>query len=768
VVVERTAFARARAYLDYSRRAKWLAIVSGVAAGIFYVLLVLLLALLVDLLVTRGRVPNFAQLGLSEQEQFLETWKNLPEDARAQAVRHVGFGEFDASAKGPVANSDESRVRYAAWASLTGTENLPPPPGRANAEDLQKWAQVRGVRDAYFAAMTEHELRWRAYVWHYLREHVGADAANSYQPLVEPGDPLPVPGLGEENRAPHGILSLVVRLRNAPAGRLVNWFASVTPWAYEGSSRKDPNRTYLTGLLLMAIVCALARASCLVLMNLQAADATVEAVTRLRRSVYHHTLRLGDVSYHGNGAGPPDLFTRHVEASHEALFLWLTTAFRYPAQVVLLLGLALLIQPWLALAVVIFALLVWLMGGQIVAAFRRQGRAATRQASSRLVLLLESIRLMRLVKSYLMELFNQSRVERQLAEYTRAHRTRYRGEAIAKPILVLLGTLAGITLLYLAARIVLSDGMSLAGLSILVVAVAGLYPPVKHLLDRKRYLRRGREAAAEVFAFLDRRGEQVQYPDAEFLQPLAQSLEFREVSLREPGAGRDLLHNLNLTISAGEKVAVIGPSDEEKRALLFLIPRFFDPTTGAVKIDGRDLRWVTYESLRAQIGIVIQSDLIFNDTVANNIGCGDPGVNLPQVIEAAKLAHAHQFIQKLPYGYETPIGEIGHALRPGEQFRIALARAILRDPTLYIIEEPAGNLDDDTKVLLDDTFARALPGKTVLFLPHRISTLKMCDRVVLLHEGTVEAAGNHRELVHTSSLYKHLYYLEFNAFADVA
>ena len=160
--------------------------------------------------------------------------------------------------------------------------------------------------------------------------------------------------------------------------------------------------------------------------------------------------------------------------------------------------------------------------------------------------------------------------------------------------------------------------------------------------------------------------------------------------------------------------------------------------------------------------------MVFNDTVANNIGCGDPSFPLPRIIEAAKLAHAQQFVQKLPYGYETPVGDLGHALTRGEQFRIALARAILRDPSLYIIEEPADGLDDDTKALLDDTFRRVLAGKTVIFLPHRMSTLRECDQIVLMNAGRVEASGHHRELINQSELYRHLYYLEFNPFAEQA
>jgi ATP-binding cassette subfamily B protein len=224
---------------------------------------------------------------------------------------------------------------------------------------------------------------------------------------------------------------------------------------------------------------------------------------------------------------------------------------------------------------------------------------------------------------------------------------------------------------------------------------------------------------------------------------------------------------VTLRIAAGQRVAVVGPDALEKQALVAMLPRFIDPTSGEVRIDGKNLRWVTLDSLRAQMAVVLQSNLVFSDTVANNIGCGDAVYNLQRIIEAAKTAHAHQFIQKLPQGYETPIGEGGHSLNHGEMYRIALARALLREPALYIIEEPRAALDDDTKALIDDTMQRVLPGRTALFLPHRLSTIRSCDQVLLLYQGRIAAAGEHRELLTTSELYKHLQYLQFNEFAGM-
>jgi ATP-binding cassette subfamily B protein len=314
--------------------------------------------------------------------------------------------------------------------------------------------------------------------------------------------------------------------------------------------------------------------------------------------------------------------------------------------------------------------------------------------------------------------------------------------------------------------IVLYGQLGVASAITLATALVSLYWPVEHWLGSRKVLRRGRESAVVLFNFLDRPGEVGQVIGAEFLPPLSKQLEFDNVTLRDAASGRVLLQNVSLTVKAGQRVGLVGADELEKHALVYLIPRLLDPTSGEIRIDQYNLRWVTLDSLRAQIGVVLQHNLVFHDTVANNIGCGDPAYGLPQIIEASKIAHAHHFIQKLPQGYETLIGEMGHSLTLSEQFRIALARAILRDPALLIIEEADIPLDDDTKALLDDTFARILPGRTALFLPHRISTIRSCDQIYLLSKGQIEAAGIHRELLTQNPLYRHLHYLEFNEIAE--
>ncbi len=416
----------------------------------------------------------------------------------------------------------------------------------------------------------------------------------------------------------------------------------------------------------------------------------------------------------------------------------------------------------LALAFLLATLLVWTLGSQAAAYYRRQIREGTNLAGEHLTVMRESLNLMRLVKCYLMEEFNRTRVERQLSAFSKVQLERYRSEAFYQPLLLLLGLICLIVLLGVAGIIILLTGLNVSRVFVLAVAVLGLYSPLQTWLEARKFIRRGRDSALQFFRFLERRGDVAQVVGAEFLNPLTSQIEFDNVSLREPGTGRMLLEEVSLTIKAGQRVGIIGADELEKHALVYLLPRLLDPSAGEIRIDDNNLRLVTLDSLRLQIATILQNNLVFHDSVVNNIGCGDKVFSPQDVIAAAKMARAHQFIQKLPKGYDTIIGEQGHSLTIGEQFRIALARVILRNPTILIIEEPNIALDEETKDMLDDTLSRLLPGRTVIFLPHRISTLRSCNQIFLLSKGRVVATGEHKELLATNRLYRHLHYLEFN------
>jgi ATP-binding cassette subfamily B protein len=708
---EQAAFAKACAYLNYKQGAKWTAHAAAAGTGVVYVALLVVLWLFTDLLVYRGQLPTYHSLTPLQRNRFYSEWNQLPVEERQHRLEALGY---------------------------------------LSSDFIQRWAGVQLEPDASNEAVRA-DLRylWYAQVRHILLTQLGADA------LPERDD----------YNANVGITSLLVRVETD--GRIsrhvIAPLAKWMPWTRTPNPRGRFVSPYLVGLLLIGVLLAILGAALMLLMREMAARAAIEAATRLRRAVYHHTFRLGTLAFRALGPSEAvSIFARHIEAVHEALFTHLTLSYRAPIKFALLIAFALFVQFWLALASLMLAALVWLTGGQMAAYFRRRGRQATHLASEILTILRESLMLMRLVKCYLLEQFNQNRVERQLSRYSRVQMIRLRGESLYQPLLILLALLSALLLFFVAGILVLSGQLTVASLVALSTALVSLYQPLQSWVEARKLIRRGRQSADNVFKFLERRGEVGQVVGAEFLPPLHRQIEFDNVSLREPGSNRMLLQEVSLTIPAGKRIGLIGADDLEKHALVYLIPRLLDPSSGEIRIDQHNLRWVTLDSLRAQIAIVLMHNLVFHDTVANNIGCGDNAYTLGQIIEAAKLAHAHHFIQKLPKGYETPIGELGHSLSISEQFRIALARAVLRDPALLIVEEPQDALDEETKALLDDTWTRVLPGRTVIFLPHRISTIRSCDTLFLLHKGRVVASGVHKELLAQNPLYRHLHYLEFN------
>jgi ATP-binding cassette subfamily B protein len=823
---ERKAFARAWSYLNYNATAKWASLLSGVGTGLLYVALLVLLWLFADLMVHRGSFPSYADLPRPDRERFQDTWRGLPPNEQKEYLERLGLPEPVAQPVASAAAADLDkldppdrqalvwrgylnrtlcdRVDGAAGALvLPAFRDLPDPEQRAFASYWKQWPEkgatlnnlgfepdlvqeLDRADDLLKLPQERREVAWRVAQYGELQAHSGwAGAGQEADSLRErlkaaAANPAALTEADRDALTNHGFLGLVVRsdVRNNLLGPSAGWLARANPyraaspfagWAAHWNpwAWRHGNLWYLIGLLVLAVLLGLLHGVLTFVAQDAAARASTEAATRLRRAVYHHTFRLGTLAFRALGPGEAvSIFTRHVEAVHEALFLAMTVLWRQPIKFGLLLAFALLIHPLLAVAFLLAAFLIWMVGTQVAAGVRREGRAATARAAEQLTLIRESLMLMRLVKTYLMELFNQSRVERQLARYAAFQLRRYRGEAFYRALLTFLGLLAGACLLFVAGLLVLHDQLGVASGIALAAALVSLYWPLQAWLENRRLVRRGRESAVTLFQFLDRPGEVGQVVGAEFLAPLANELEFDNVSLQEPGSNRMLLQDVSLTIKAGQRIGIVGPEELEKHALVYLLPRFLDPTAGEIRIDEHNLRWVTLDSLRAQIALVMMHNLVFHDTVANNIGCGDPGYTLPQIIEAAKVAHAHHFIQRLPKGYETPIGELGHALSLSEQFRIALARAVLRDPALLIIEEPDAPMDEDSKALLDDSFARILPGRTAIFLPHRISTLKSCDRIFLLHKGRLEAVGDHRGLLSQSALYRHLHYLEFNEIAE--
>lgn len=531
-----------------------------------------------------------------------------------------------------------------------------------------------------------------------------------------------------------------------------------------------PTLTNNVGALtsLLAIAAALLLAICFLAQYRRSilADAACDVATSLRRQIHRQMYRLGHSSLPTEGTGPVvNLLTREVNDVRDAVFADLDHSVREPVLVAGLLLIALFLSPVLTIFVSSLGALIWLSGRVMNRDARLVTDAAVRDSAVQLCLLHEDLNLLRLVRVFGMENIDKQRFDEHLERFREADARRIKAEGWFNPTTGLVyGVSAILALSLLGYGVSVTHRIAPASALILIAALAGLAYPALEWVRMRRAVRQANRSSDGIFEFLERKPELHQHGGALFLPPLRDRISLENVTL-ESRSGRVLLEGVSAEFPIGSKTAVMSLDEDAKHALVCLIPRLIDPKVGRVRIDGLDLRDVTLESIRAQVAIVLQSDLVFTDSVAMNIGLGDPSYPLPKIIAAAKLAHAHNFIQDLPHGYDTIIGPLGHYLEPDEMYRIALARAHLHDPSIVIIEEPNVPLDDDTKHLIDDSVARLSQDRTLVILPHRLSTIRSCNQIIVLHNGRIESIGQPRQLQNESKLYRHIQYVEFNQFA---
>ncbi|MFO0945046.1 MAG: ABC transporter ATP-binding protein [Planctomycetota bacterium] len=540
------------------------------------------------------------------------------------------------------------------------------------------------------------------------------------------------------------------------------WYGFVFESMYRSFPWTHRNSPYLASLAVAAILIGAIRVLLLHGQHLLSAEVTTAALVRIQSAIFRQLFEMGRQEFEpGIRQSAATLLKRQVPVLHAGLARALDMRVRERVKVVTLLLLAIVLNPLLGLCFVVLAVLLWILGSWAVYRVFRRRRALSADADAQLNRILGLASKLRLIKGYAAEDYFQGRYDQHLSRYREDIQRRLAYEGRIVTVWQFLGLILAMILIMLGAWNVLSDRFTLSSAVGVYVSLVSVILPIYLLLRCRETVRRAGAAAREVFDFLDQTPRSDQKEGTRFLHPLSESIEFDRVSFKN-SLGDKVIDDVSVRIKAGQRVALVGRSETEIRAFVYLLTRFIDPTKGKVRIDGIDVKDVTFESLRSQSCMVLQGDLLFPDTVTNNIGCGDPGFTLQKVIEAAKIAHAHHFVQRLPHGYECVVGEEGFPLKLGESYRIALARAILRDPPLVILEEPREALDDDTKSMLDDTMSRFCRDRTVIVIPHRISTLRTCDQVLLFDGGQIQAVGTHRELLEASELYRHLQYTEFH------
>ncbi len=373
--------------------------------------------------------------------------------------------------------------------------------------------------------------------------------------------------------------------------------------------------------------------------------------------------------------------------------------------------------------------------------------------------LLETFSGIRIVKAFGMEHYESRRFSEENFRFFKIRIRRLRIRALASPTMEMLGGVASAAILYYGGYNVIKGSMTTGDFFSFVAAFAMMYKPVRELNKLNQTIQEGLAAAVRTFELLDLKTEIVDKPHAIKLPAIKEQIEFRNVSFQYDN--EPILKNINLKVKFGEIIAIVGTSGAGKTTLSNLIPRFYDVSSGALLIDGADIRDVTLKSLRDQIGMVTQEIILFNDTIKNNISYGSLEKPEQEITKAAKAAYAHEFITNNPEGYDSIIGERGVRLSGGQKQRIAIARALLKNAPILILDEATSSLDSKAEGEVQTALEKLMEGRTTFIIAHRLSTIKKADRIIVLSDGRMVEEGTHSELLALQGEYHKLYTMQF-------
>jgi subfamily B ATP-binding cassette protein MsbA len=488
-------------------------------------------------------------------------------------------------------------------------------------------------------------------------------------------------------------------------------------------------------------------------------------ITDLRNDLYNSILRRSAAFFQAHTTGTlVSTIVNDVERVQFAMssvlaeFLQQVFTFIFTALLVVVLG------GKLAWVLLLFVPFIIYSAGKIGRRVRHTTRRGQDQLADIQNILHETITGNRIVKAFSMENWEIARFRSAARSLFRANLRSVAAAAISSPLMDIFGAIA-IALLLLLGRDRINHHVFTAGTFLaFIVAVFKLYDPVRKFALFNNNFQQALGASSEIFKFMDTQDEVREKPGAKSLPPFSKSIRFEDVYFsydNEDGEPRGILRAIDLEVKAGEVLAVVGSSGAGKSTLVHLIPRFFDVSSGRLLIDQVDVRDTTLASLRAQIGVVTQETILFNDTLRNNIAYGQPGVSQKDVESAARAALAHDFIMELSAGYNTVIGERGVRLSGGERQRIAIARALLKNAPILILDEATSALDSESEALVQSALHNLMTGRTVVVIAHRLSTVRRADRIVVLENGSIADIGPHDELMKKLGTYRRLYDLQF-------
>ena len=483
----------------------------------------------------------------------------------------------------------------------------------------------------------------------------------------------------------------------------------------------------------------------------------------LRNKLYSHFHYLSLSYFNKNKSGElTAVLVNDIDNMRNSLSIMFQKLFVEPINIIILMSLLFIVSTKLAL----IALLIIPVSGIIIFgishSIRRRSARSQAQLAGMTSMIAETIGSMRIVKAFATKGFEINRFAKETQKYYKLMIRRDRLRFVSSPVSETFGATIAALLLWVGARDVLViESISSEDFLRFILLLFSLFQPLKNLTNVVNELQNGLASADRVFAIMDIKSDIQDVDNAFKVKDLNISLSFNDVSFTYGNKDEKVLNNINFKINKGEIFALVGPSGAGKSTLVDLIPRFYDTLSGSIKIDGKDIKDLELKSLRSLMGIVTQETFLFDDTVKANISYGVENISDDEIKDAAKAANAHEFIQKLPDGYNTIIGERGVSLSGGQKQRIAIARAIVKNPPILILDEATSSLDSESEKHVQSAIENLMSERTVFVIAHRLSTVHNANKILVLENGQIVQEGKHDDLINVDGLYKQLHKMQF-------
>jgi subfamily B ATP-binding cassette protein MsbA len=482
----------------------------------------------------------------------------------------------------------------------------------------------------------------------------------------------------------------------------------------------------------------------------------------LRNQIYEHIHSLSISYFNKTRTGQLiSRITNDVTLVNGGISASFYTMVKNPMLILAYLGIAFYLSWQLTLAAfVILPFSLFVISG-IGLKLRKRSAVSQERMADVTSVLQETIMGMRIVKAFGMEKFEIRKFSEQTYRYFKSLLKLTRTRNLASPLNEFLGTTVGVGILWFGGQEVLKGNILAPEEFIMfLIVIFSIMQPVKEISSVNNRIQEALAAGERIFRVIDTVPEIQTRPDARSIKDFKKNVVFQNVSFSYNGTDL-VLKRIQLDVEKGKILAIVGPSGAGKSTLIDLIPRFYDPQEGGIEIDGTDLRNLKIEDLRALMGIVTQETILFNDTVRNNIAYGLNDIPLNRVIEVAKVANAHAFIKEMENGYDTVIGERGVKMSGGQRQRLAIARAMLKNPPILILDEATSSLDTESELLVQEAIERLMEHRTSFVIAHRLSTVQHADEIIVLHQGQIVEQGSHPALIKKNGLYKKLYEMQF-------